>query len=155
MFEFNIINGSSETITQNTIFLIDTNVLSELMRERPNQGVIDFFSTDLKMMISAVTIQELFFGYENIPNTMVAKKEKIIIFINTALKSFETKIAPVTIHEAKIAGQLQGFQKQNGRNISHFNATIAGTCLYLGAVLVTRNVKDFEYLDIPILNPFI
>jgi toxin FitB len=146
MFEFNIINGSSETITQNTIFLIDTNVLSELMREKPNQGVVDFFSTDLKMIISAITVQELFFGYENIPNTMVAKKKK---------NSFETKIAPVTMVEAKIAGEFQGFQKQNGRNISHFDAIVAGTCLHLGAVLVTRNVKDFEHFDIPILNPFI
>ncbi len=156
MFEFKIIGGNriNEEISKNKTFLIDTNVLTELMREKPNQGVIDFFSSDIKMIISAVTIQELFFGYASIPDTMVVKKRKIIGFINTVIKKFELLIAPVTMNEAKLAGDLQGFQKQNGRNISHFDATIAGTCMHLSAILVTRNVKDFEHLDIPILNPF-
>ncbi len=155
MLNLQIINGSPSSINKNTIFVIDTNVLSELMRKQPNQGVIDFFSDNLKMTISAVTIQELFFGYASIPDIMTDKKKKIMIFIKTLLEKFEPIIAPVTMYEAKIAGELQGLQKKNGRNISHFDATIAGTCLHLSAVLVTRNIKDFEHFNIPIVNPFI
>ncbi len=142
------------TTTENTVFLIDTNVLSELMREKPNYGVIDFFSKSHKMVISAVTIQELFFGYSSLPDNMISKKRKIIAFIETVIEKFDTTIVPITINEARKAGDLQGFQKKNGRNLTYPDAAIAGTCLNLNAVLVTRNAKDFEHCDILVLNPF-
>ena len=154
MIKPNIINISSEKIDENTVFLIDTNVLSELMREKPNYGVIDFFSKNHKMVISAVTIQELFFGYVCIPDNMTTKKRKIIAFIDTIIKKFDTMVMPVTINEAKLAGDLQGFQKKNGHNMTHSDAAIVGTCLHLNAALVTRNAKDFKHSDILILNPF-
>ncbi len=152
--DFSLINGQENTIQEDTKFLLDTNILSETIRKIPNKGVTDFLALNRNMILSVVSIQELFFGLASLPDEKTLKKIEIQKFISDILEIFGSKILPVNLQISQTAGQLQGFQKRQGLNISPFDATIAGTCMVLGAVLVTRNVKDFQHLSIPILNPF-
>lgn len=154
MTRFDIINGDGFKADAETAHLLDTNILSEIMLKLPNPGVAAFLASGRRMIVSAVSFQELHYGYESVAEHKTELRRRILDFISTVHSIFGESVVPVTLADARMAGHLQGLQKRNGRNVSPFDATLAGTCLQHRAVLVTRNVRDFVDLNIPILNPF-
>ncbi len=67
---------------------------------------------------------------------------------------FGQKAIPVDLGIVETAGRLRAFAKNQGRVLTVSDSLIAATALAKGAPLVTRNVKDFEGLDIPLRDPF-
>lgn len=126
-------------------FLLDTNVLSELMREVPAPEVIDWFEQNRKaaMLTSAVSQAEVLTGIALLPSgkrrTALAEAAQQMFGLDFAQRvcAFD---APAAGHYA----QLVAARTRQGRPISTEDAQIAAIAIAGGLTLATRNIKDFQ-----------
>jgi toxin FitB len=128
-------------------WLTDTNVLSELARPRPDPGVLAWASAVERILISAVTVEEITFGLTWKPNSTTQKW--LDQFIAEACD-----VIPVTEMIASRAGAMRGRFRARGITRSLADTLIAATAHVRGLTLVTRNIRDFRECGIELLNPF-
>lgn len=134
-------------------YLIDTNVISELVSIKPREAVVSWFETipAQALFLSVLTIGEIRKGIEKI--AAVKRKEKLLLwFENDLLKLFEGRVLSVSIEVADRWGRLQ---HQTKRTLPAIDSLLAATALHYDMSLVTRNVSDFS--DCPglvIINPW-
>lgn len=134
------------------IYLIDTNVISELTKPKPNKRVVEFM-TDLEGgYISIITIHELTYGIELKPEGKA--KNQLSQTVNSLISTFDEQIISIEREEALIAGRLRASAKVQGRTIHMADALIAATAHIRSLTVATRNTKDFKGLDIALLNPW-
>ncbi|HVS00705.1 MAG TPA: type II toxin-antitoxin system VapC family toxin [Thermoanaerobaculia bacterium] len=130
-----------------TNFLVDTNVLSELVRKRPDPDVLQWAQEVRRVAISAVTVEEVYFGLSWKPNP------RIRLWFEGFLETY-CQILPVTAEIAKRSGEIRGQLQARGETRSSADMLIASTAQEHQLTLVTRNVRHFEDCGIPLLNPF-
>lgn len=126
-------------------FLLDTNVLSEPMKERPNSGVLAWLSqaNEDQVFVSVVTITELRYGVERL--AIGKRRERLDGWLRKDLiLRFEGRILPVDLRIADACGGLMARSESMGRPIEARDAFIAATAEVHGLTLVTRNTADFE-----------
>jgi toxin FitB len=128
-------------------WLTDTNVLSELARPRPDSGVLDWAAALERIVISAVTVEEITFGLTWKPNPKTQKWLEQFI-------AESCDVIPVTEMIAGRAGEMRGRFRARGITRSLPDTLIAATADVQRLTLVTRNVRDFEGCGIELLNPF-
>ncbi len=128
-------------------FLVDTNVVSELVRPAPNASVLAWADTVSSVALSVVTVEEIFFGLARKPN------QRIQAWVERYL-SDECEICPVTLEIARCAGLLRGSLASRGQRRTQADMLIAATAQVNQLTLVTRNVSDFESCGVALLNPF-
>jgi len=119
-------------------FLLDTNVLSEPMKERPNSGVLAWLSqvNEDQVFVSVVTITELRYGAERL--TTGKRRERLDAWLRKDLISrFEGRILPVDLRIADTCGGLMARSESIGRPIEARDAFIAATAQAHGLTLVT------------------
>ncbi|WP_296666725.1 type II toxin-antitoxin system VapC family toxin [Treponema sp. UBA785] len=125
----------------NKIYLLDTNIVSEFSKKRPNQNVIALYEARKNMCaISAVTWQELTYGVSKMPEGK--RKDSISAFTEDLKNNFE--IIPYDEFSANICGQLLGTCEKCGKMLPYGDTQIAATAIANGMVLVTRNGSDFS-----------
>jgi predicted nucleic acid-binding protein len=128
--------------------LVDTNVLSELVKPSPDPGVKGWADTvPLPIQISVVTLEELHFGLSWRPNARVRRW----------LERFfaeSCEVLPVTADIARRAGELRGRLRASGQQRTQADMLIAATAQVHQLWLVTRNARDFDGCGIPVLDPF-
>ncbi len=127
--------------------LCDTNILAELARPAPNQGVLDWAAAVAQVHLSVVTLEEIEFGLAWHP------KPQIRIWFEAFLDRHCT-ILPVDAVVARHAGLLRGQLQAQGQSRTQADLLIAATAAVNGMVLVTRNERDFEGCGVAVLNPF-
>jgi predicted nucleic acid-binding protein len=127
--------------------LCDTNVLSELTRRQPNDGVLAWAGEITTVTISVVTLEEILFGLAWRPIPRIAAWFD---------RFFEDRceILPVAAEVARVSGQLRGHLQAKGQDRTQADMLIAATAKLNGLTLVTRNIRHFEGCGVPILNPF-
>jgi toxin FitB len=130
-----------------TKFLVDTNVLSELVRKRPDPGVLTWAQEVRRVAISVASVEEVYFGLSWKPNP------RIQLWFEGFLET-NCEVLPVTARIAKRSGEIRGQLQARGQTRSSMDMIIAATAQEHQLTLVTRNVRDFEDCGIPILNPF-
>ena len=137
-------------------FLIDTNVLSELMRPSPAQPVLDWFATKTasQLCTSVVTYAEVLAGIALLP----AGKRRDALAL-AATQMFEEDFAGRCLDFAGLAvghyAHVRASRQQLGRPIDTADAQIAAIALAASLKLVTRNTKDFEGIDqLTVVNPW-
>ena len=133
-------------------FLLDTNVVSEFRRpERAGQGLMawsDSVTLD-DLYLSSVTIMEIELGILRAARKDPAKGRILRAWSEEiVLHHFDGRILPVDIPVAVRCAHLQAIASRPERD-----AMIAATALVHGLTVVTRNVKDFAPMKVPILNP--
>lgn len=128
-------------------FLCDTNIISELARPLPNPGVIAWSQSISSIFLSAITLEEIYYGLSAKPNL------KIQSWLDNFLVTY-CQIIPVSPEIAKRAGELRGYLQTQGKPRTQADIIIAATAEIHQITLVTRNTKDFEGCGIAILNPF-
>lgn len=133
------------------IVLIDTNVLSELIRPRPEPSVVAFLADQLDPVVSAITIHELTFGAEQAP---VARRAKLLEWVEGVRTQFSDRIIPVTTDVATEAGRMRAAAARAGFTVEAVDSLIAASARSCNAVLATRNVRDFRPLGVPLVDPW-
>lgn len=136
-------------------FLLDTNVLSELIRTRPEPRVGNwvYARSEQSLYLSVVSIGELRRGFVMLPPSK-RRTDLEQWFENDLLPRFRDRLLPVTHSIADRWGVLDGQSQLNGTPLSTADGMIAATALEHELTLVTRNVKDFAGLGVEVLNPW-
>ncbi|WP_341761809.1 type II toxin-antitoxin system VapC family toxin [Candidatus Tisiphia endosymbiont of Thecophora atra] len=133
-------------------YLIDTNVISELIKVKQNTRVVEWFNAvqNRDLYLSVLTIGKIRKGIGKI--TDIKRREKVCIWLDQELTSwFAGRILPI---DQQVANKWGVIQAQSGRTLPAVDSLIAATALHFDLILVTRNVKDFSYLGLEIINPF-
>lgn len=135
------------------MIVLDTNVVSELLQPQPSARVLRWFSPHAygQLVTTAVTVAELRFGAESMPDS--AQRERK----HAAIDSFLTLISDVLVMDgdaADNAGRINGHRKRHGRTMSASDSYIAGICAAHDATLATRNIKHFVKTGIDLVNPW-
>jgi toxin FitB len=136
-------------------WLLDTNIVSEWIKPKQDRRVADFLSGELKTAIymSQMTIVELKRGIHGLPDS--ALKSRLAGWLETTLiPDFATRILAVDEAVLDAALILVDVVKKKQRQIAVADALIAATAAAHNLTIVTRNVKDFKLLDVPLFNPF-
>jgi toxin FitB len=137
-------------------FLLDTNVLSELMREQPNQKVLAWFAnqTVSQLLTSAVTHAEILTGVALLP---AGKRRQAMAL--AASQIFEEDFQGRCIDFGGLAvaqyAMVKAERQLAGRPINTADAQIAAIALASSLTLATRNTKDFEGINgLAVVNPW-
>jgi predicted nucleic acid-binding protein len=136
-------------------FLLDTNVLSEWVKPRPDPGVIAWLAeTDEdRVFISAVTLAELNYGVDRMPPGQ--RRSRLQSWLEEELSlRFESRILPVDARVARTWGAITARREVMGRPIGVMDAFIAATAQAHDLALVTRNVSDFYASAQAVVNPW-
>ena len=135
-------------------YLLDTCVVSELSRPRPDSGVVAWMSeADVgSLHLSAITIGELRHGALRLP--VGKRRTSLSIWSEKLRQSFSGRVLPVDESAALRWAEIAARAEQVGRPGSLADGLIAATALDRGLTLVTRNVSDFEPFGVSILNPW-
>ena len=134
------------------MYLLDTNVLSEIMRPMPNVAVIDWLNNHSPLYISTITQAELLAGAYMMADGK--KKQAYLTAIDEMLKQdFAGKVLAFDGVSANHYAHLVAERKRIGKPIHTADAQIASIATAYGLHLVTRNTKDFVLIE-NIINPF-
>jgi toxin FitB len=135
--------------------LIDTDVISELARAKPNAAVLDWFANapDEALFLSALTLGEIRKGVEKLTNPKdTARREKLRLWLQHDLRGwFGPRILPIGPDVADHWGRLLA---QTARPVLAMDSLIAATALHHDLRLVTRNTRDFDYAGLEVINPW-
>ncbi len=137
------------------MFAIDTNVASELMRPEPTPAVAAWIAERdaREMYLTAVSEAELRYGVAIMP---VGRRRKAL---ETAMTrwldlGFRERVLPFDSAAARAYAEIAAERRQTGRTIGEADCQIAAICRSRGAVLVTRNVRDFEGAQVEVIDPW-
>ncbi len=134
--------------------LLDTNVLSEVRRPKPNRRVIEnllAFDPD-NVYVSSITIGEFVYGIDRLPKSKKrAELERWLLGIE---QMYAGRILPFDTETAHLWGQLMATAQSKGQTMSPQDGQIAATAIQHGLHLMTRNVFDFEMSGVMLINPW-
>lgn len=130
-----------------TIYLVDTNIISELMRREPAASVLAWAEQQTEFFVSAITVEELLFGLTR--KSLPMKQRWLEDFYAAHCQTL-----PITEKIARTAGILRGRMAAQGHVRPASDMLIAATALCHGLSLATRNLDDFASCGIELLNPF-
>lgn len=135
-------------------YLLDTNIISELVSKKPNPHVVQWLAKipANNTFLSVLTLGEIRKGIEKVSN--LNRKQQLLIWLENELPSmFHQRILPVTSDVAEHWGKLQAQVK---RSLPAIDSLLAATALHHDMTLVTHNVKDFcDCPGLEIINPWI
>ena len=137
------------------MIVLDTNVLSELMRPAPDPAVERWLADQpaASVFISAITEAELRYGVALLPSGK--RRSTIAAEIEGMLgEEFSGRILPFDSPAAVAFAEIAADRRQAGRPISQADAQIAAIARSRGAALATRNVSDFEGCGVEVVNPW-
>ena len=137
------------------MILLDTNVVSEVMKTRPTEVVVAWLNgqDSEKLYVSAITIGEISYGLRILPDgkRRSGVRERFERFVAVA---FDQRVLAYDESAARIYGELVGDRKELGLTMSVPDGQIAAIARLNHLAVATRNVLDFEHCGIDVLNPF-
>jgi predicted nucleic acid-binding protein len=136
-------------------YLLDTNIISELISQRPNQKVIDWIdSLDPETVyLSVITVGELHKGVEKLPDSR--RKQQIMDWLEQEFYlRFSDHFVPISAETMVVWGQLMARLERQGHPMPAIDSLIAASALAGGFSLVTRNTADFQHTGIALINPW-
>lgn len=137
------------------MILLDTNVISELMRSEPAQAVLDWFGKHdaADLFISAITEAELRTGVAILPEGQ--RRDRLQAAIDAMIDlDFQARILPFDSQAAKAYAEIAAQRRAAGRPIAEADCQIAAIARATNAPVATRNVKDFDGCGIRLINPW-
>jgi toxin FitB len=136
------------------MILLDTNVLSELMRKDPDVAVLSWATsfTGSELCTTSVTIAELLFGIAILEEGR--RKAGLAEAVHGLIEDLDARIYPFDLKAAGIYAAIVAERQRAGRSMSYADAQIAAIALSLEATLATRNTKDFEGCGLDLHDPF-
>ena len=136
-------------------WLLDTNVISELRRPRPDRRVVAFVEAQPleALFLSSVTMAEIRFGIEKIDDA--GRRADLIDWLTHKVRPmFEQRVLPVS-EDVLLKWRLMVEEgRKTGHTFSQPDLFIAATASHHGLTVATRDTKEFEYARVPFVNPW-
>jgi len=137
------------------VIVLDTNVLSELMRSAPHATVTNWVAAQpaADLFITTITQAEILHGVLLLPR---GRRRDAIEAAADAMfeEDFAGRILPFSSHAAHAYAEIAVARRRSGRPICQFDAQIAAIAKSTGAGVATRNVSDFEGCGIKVIDPW-
>lgn len=134
-------------------YLLDTNVVSELVRPRPDPRVLAWFAQvpDSALHLSVLTLGEIRKGVEKLADSR--RRERIRLWLEQDLpRWFGNRLLPIDV---AVADQWRRLLVQARRPVPAIDSLLAATALHYQLRLVTRNESDFRLPGVEVVNPFL
>lgn len=133
------------------MIVLDTNVLSETMRQSPERRVLNWLAQNPAAGLAAVSVGEVLRGVASMPQG--ARRDA---FSNAVLQALDdvTEVLPYDEAAAHVFAKIHTMRKESGRPLGTEDGMIAAICISRGATLATRNTEDFTGLGMDLLNPW-
>lgn len=137
------------------MILIDTNVISELMKAMPNKIVLEWIDRQeaTELFISTITLAEISYGLNALPD---GKRRESLesAFSKAILESFTGRILAFEELATYQYGKIMGLRKKLGKTLGVPDGQIAAIATVHNAKVATRNVSDFAHCGLQLINPF-
>jgi predicted nucleic acid-binding protein len=136
-------------------YLLDTNIPSEVTRPFPRASVVQWLENadDGQLYFSVISLGEILKGITTLPDSH--RRNQLQKWLDETLRPWLAGcILPVSEPIAERWGVLTGQSKLKGRPLKVEDGLIAATAIEHGMTLVTRNARDFENLEVQVLNPW-
>lgn len=137
------------------MIVLDTNIASELDKTPSDRNVADWLRRQDfgQLYLSGPTVMEMAFGAQRI--VLRSGSRRYFVSLETLTKRrFAGRVLELDNAAAERAGVVRAIRESVGRPISIQDSMIAAICLVHGATLATRNTRDFDGLDLKLVNPF-
>lgn len=136
------------------MIVLDTNVVSELMRREPDPAVLAWVRrrSDGSLHTTTVTVAEIRYGITRLPEGR--RRESLHQAANEIFAAFPRQILPFDLAATHAYADVVTGREKIGDPIDGFDAQIAAICRSRTAVLATRNTKDFTDTGIALVNPW-
>lgn len=137
------------------MIVLDTNVVSELMRREPEDAVVRWVAAQPapSLYVTSIAQAEILHGIALLPagrrRTAIQEAADAMFAVD-----FRERILPFDSGAARAYADVAAKRRRAGRPISHFDAQIAAIALSAGAAMATRNVADFEGCGLRLVNPW-
>jgi predicted nucleic acid-binding protein len=137
------------------MIILDTNVVSELMRSVPAPGVASWVRDRdrRELRTTAVTLAEVRYGIARLPDGR--RKQILLAAADEIFSAFADQVLPVDTAAADHYAVIASSRERAGKPIAGFDALIAAVCRSHGAALATSNVSDFDGTGIEIIDPWL
>ena len=138
-----------------TGWLLDTNVLSELRRPRPEARVVQFVSGQPLglLYVSIVTFAEIRFGIESVKD--IARRSELNEWLDHKLRPmFEDRVLEISEDIMLKWRLLVETGRKSGHTFSQPDLIIAATALHHGLTIVSRDTSEYERAKVPVMNPW-
>ena len=145
-------------MTPTITYLLDTNVVSEMMRPNPASQVAEFLDTATKegIGLATVTVWEILDGIGRLPagqrrQNLIERFQSILAHI------FEERVLDWTLADAQTCAHVMEEKRRRGESLDDHlpDAMLAGTAVYRGLTIVTRNQGEFRNTGAKIINPWV
>jgi toxin FitB len=137
------------------MIVLDTNVLSELLRTEPARQVLRWMSAvpSVRLFTTAINQAEILFGVELLP---AGSRRSALAVAAAAMftEDFDGRVLPFDGGAARQFAELAAARRCSGRPIPEIDAQIAAITRSHGAKLATRNVEDFAHCGIDLVDPW-
>nr|WP_296071657.1 type II toxin-antitoxin system VapC family toxin [uncultured Actinoplanes sp.] len=136
------------------MIVLDTNVVSELMRATPEPAVLEWLqqTSGTGLYTTAVTVAEIRYGIARLPEG--PRRQTLHQAANEIFAAFPRQVLPFDLAAATAYADVVAGREREGNPISGFDAQIAAICRSQAATLATRNTKDFTDTGISIIDPW-
>lgn len=134
-------------------FLVDTNVLSESAKPKPDAGVMAWLrENEREIYVSTITIGELRRGIERLPES--GRKTKLRHWLQSLCDCMQGRVLSFSTSSAHVWGQLKAKWDAAGLVVPTLDSQIAAIAKRHGLTVVTRNTRDYSKTGVKVLNPF-
>ncbi len=136
-------------------YLLDTCVISELIKKTPNADVVHWINNEDEnnLYLSVLTIGEITKGIEKLQNS--SKKTKLKFWLNTDLKQrFKNRMIEIDSKTSIAWGEIQANNELLGHHMPAIDSLIVAQAMVNNCVVVTRNIKDMQQNKVELFNPW-
>jgi predicted nucleic acid-binding protein len=136
------------------MIVLDTNVISDFFGRRPNERVNEWLNSQevASLFLTTVVLAELYYGAFLVTEPL--RHEELLQSIGRVKHDFHGRVLSFGDAASEIYGRITANRRRIGRPTETKDAMIAAICIVHGATLATRNVRDFDGLDLKLVNPF-
>ncbi len=133
-------------------YLLDTNVISEVIRSAPDPRVGAFFIEHDDLWLSSIVVHELEYGVQRMAQGQ--RRSGLQADLSRLIGEYGDRILPLERRGAEWAAQFRVQAQRSGRTLELGDALIAGTAKANDLTVATRNVADFQHLNVAVVNPW-